>query len=228
MSPQAGFILQEEIAPRLRNVIPHIKPVGCEDSEELLQDGLCIAAEMLHNLEERGKQVTPGNVCYYVTLHLKSGRRSHSAGRTDVYSPGTQLDGKSCVLSFEEPAGIDPESGEEIPLGDLLAGNADDPSMSASRNVDWEEFLDTHDDRYEGFLCDLAQGKTVLDVARDGGLKYSRVRQLKDKLAGELREFMGEAVIADAMRVPSWRGNIVADHEKALCRADRRHNGGSI
>ena len=107
----------EEIAPRLKAVIPHIKPVGAEDAEELFQDAMAVAAKMLHNLEQRNKTVTPGNVAYYTILHMKSGRRSYTAGRTDAMSPGGQLDGKSMVLSFEEPAGIDPETLEEIPLG---------------------------------------------------------------------------------------------------------------
>jgi len=224
MSPESGFVLMEEIAPRLRTVVPYIKPVGAEDPEELLQDGLAMAAKMLNDLEQRGKQVTPGNICYYVSLHLKSGRRSHSSGRSDVYSPGGQLDGKSMVLSFEEPAGIDPETGEEVPLGEMLAGNADDPSMSASRNVDWEEFLDTHDHRYRGIICAIAGGKTALETARASKEPYSRVRLLKQKLADELREYMGAAAIADSARIPSWRGNITVDREKALCRADRRRS----
>jgi len=213
----------EEIAPRLRHIIPNaVKPVGAEDAEELVQDSIVVAAKMLHDLEARGKEVTPGNVCYYVTLHMKSGRRSHSAGRTDVYSSGTQLDGKSSMLSFEEPAGIDPESGEEIPLGEMLAGNSDDPSMSASRNVDWEDFLGTHDKRYGSLVLDLASGKKALEAARDNGTSYFCVRQLKQKLADELKEYMGSEAIADSARIPTWRGNILADHEKALCRADRR------
>src|ERR1039458_8945406 len=155
---------------------------------------------------------------------MKSGRRSYSAGRTDAMGSGTQLDHKSCVLSFEEPAGIDPETGEEIPLGEMLAGNSDDPSMSASRNVDWEEFLDTHDHHYIGIVCDLAAGKKALETARHSNEPYSRIRRLKQKLAEELREFMGSEAIADSARIPSWRGNIMADHEKAACRADRRRS----
>jgi len=215
-------MLLQEVAPRLKAVIPHIQTIGGEDTEELYQDSLCVAAKMLHDLEARGKQVTPGNVCYYVTLHMKSGRRSHSAGRTDVMGSGTQLDGKSCVISFEEPAGIDPETGEEIPLGDMLAGNADDPSMSASRNVDWEEFLAKHDDRYSVLVCEIAAGKNALESARERRESYFRLRMLREKLAEELREFMGSEAIADSAKIPAWRGNITADHEKALCRHQRR------
>jgi hypothetical protein len=154
---------------------------------------------------------------------MKSGRRSYSAGRTDVMGSGTQLDGKSMVLSFQEPAGIDPETGDEIPLGDLLSSHEDDPSITASRTIDWEGFLATHNPRYGALVCDLAQGKTSVESAKQSRNSYFQIRQLKEKLAVELREYMGEEAVADAMRIPAWRGNIMADHERAACRAERRH-----
>ena len=116
MSPEAGYVLMEEIAPRLKAVIPRIQTVGAEDAEELIQDAMAVAAKMLHELEQRGKSVTPGNVAYYTILHMKSGRRSYSVRRTDVMGSGTQMDGKSYLHSLQEPAGIDPETLEEIPL----------------------------------------------------------------------------------------------------------------
>ena len=222
MSPQGGFVLLNQIEPRLRASVPHIRGVGAEDTEELLQDGLALAAKMLHDLEERGKEVTPGNVAYYSILHLRSGRRSCSAGRTDVMNAGTQLDNLSSVLSFEEPAGYDPETDEEIPLGDMLAGNTDDPAMAASRMLDWEGFLGTHNPRYEAMVSDLAQGNRAKDTAARFGLSNSWAHDLKEKLAGDLREYFGEEAIADSLRVPSWRGNVMVDHEKAARRADRR------
>jgi hypothetical protein len=127
------------------------------------------------------------------------------------------------VLRFEEPAGIDPETLEEIPLGEMLAGNSDDPSISASRIVDWENFLHNHDPRYAGIVCDLAAGKNAMESAKHRQQSYFQVRQLKERLASDLREYMGQQAIADSARIPAWRGNIMADHEKALCRAERRH-----
>jgi len=202
--------------------MPHIRGVGSEDTEELLQDAMAVAAKMLHDLEERGKEVTPGNVAYYTILHMKSGRRSYSAGRTDVMNAGTQLDSNAMVLSFEEPAGYDPDTDEEIPLGDMLAGTADDPAMAASRFVDWEEFLDTHNPRYGAMVTDFAQGKRAKDTAARFGFSSSWAHDLKEKLAEDLREHFGQDVIADSLHAPSWRGNIMVDHEKAACRADRR------
>ena len=222
MSPKAGFVLLDQIEPRLRATMPYIRGVGSEDTEELLQDALAVAAKMLHDLEERGKEVTPGNIAYYTILHMKSGRRSYSAGRTDVMNAGTQLDSLSSVLSFEEPAGYDPDTDEEIPLGDMLAGNADDPAMAASRFVDWEDFLGKYNPRYEAMVSDFAQGKRAKDTAARFGFSSSWAHDLKEKLAADLLEHFGDEVIADSAQIPSWRGNIMVDHEKAACRADRR------
>ena len=221
MSPKAGFTLVNEIEPRLRAVVPYIRPVGAEDAEELMQDALCVASQMLERLEQTGKQVTPGNVAYYTILHMKSGRRSYSAGRTDVMGSGTQLDGLSSVMSVEEAAGID-ENGEEIPLGDLLCSEQDDPAQSAGSMMDWEQFLDTHNPRYEAMVNDFAQGKRAKDTAARFGFSNSWAHDLKEKLAGDLREYFGDEAIADSMQKPQWQGDVRIDHERAACRADRR------
>ena len=212
----------DQIEPRLRAIVPYIRPVGAEDAEELMQDSLAVAAKMLHDLEERGKEVTPGNVAYYTILHMRSGRRSYSAGRTDVMGSGTQLDRLSSVLSFEEPAGYDPDTDEEIPLGDLLSSQQDDPAGAAARMMDWESFMDTHNPRYQAMVCDFAQGKRATDTAARFGFSNSWAHDLKERLAADLREYFGDDAIADSMQVPAWRGNIMVDHEKAACRAERR------
>ena len=223
MSPRAGFVLLEEIAPRLRFAIPHcVKPVGAEDAEELVQDAIVFAAKMLHDLELREKTVTPGNVAYYTILHMKSGRRSYGAGRTDVMSTGGQLDGRSCVMSFEVEVGLDEDMGEPVTLGELLACHEDDPSTTVTRRMDWEEFFDSHDHRYRPIARDMVAGRAVADTARSWSTTHWRVNALKEKMFEELREYFGEDAILDAMHVPQWRGDIRADFEKAACRADRR------
>ena len=223
MSPNAGFILTEKIAPRLKAAIPHIKTVGAEDAEELFQDAIAVAAKMLHDLEQRGKEVTPGNVAYYVILHMKSGRRSHSAGRTDAMGSGTALDGKSSVLSFEEPVGFDMELGEPVTLGELIAGHCEDPSVTAARNIDWEDFLDTHDSRYSRIAEGAVQGKTMKDIGKTLGYCPTYIGQLRVKMADEVREEMGADVLQEVCRKPQWQGSIQVEHEKAACRAYRRN-----
>jgi hypothetical protein len=68
-------------------------PVGAEDADELVQDALVAACDAVHRPEKRGRQIIPRSVAYYPILRLKTGRRSAGAGRTDVMSPGCQLDG---------------------------------------------------------------------------------------------------------------------------------------
>ena len=95
MSPQAGWILQEEVVPRLRASIPrNVSQIGSEDAEELVQDATCMAARLLHNAEKANKTVTPGNIAYYTVLHMKSGRRSTGHSNADVLgSPPARIDG---------------------------------------------------------------------------------------------------------------------------------------
>jgi len=223
MSPAAGEMLMGQIAPRLRSAIPRIvKMVGAEDEEELVQDAIVTAAQMLDAVERNGKTVTPGNVAYYTILHMKSGRRSQCRSRADVMAQGTQLDRKSSVLSLEEEVGYDPEIDEAIRLGDHLASQHDDPAMAAGRNIDWELFIETHDYRYGLIIRGFAQGKALFDTAKDCGAGYSRLCQLRQKLIADLTAFMGEDAIADAAQIPAWKAHILADREHAACQADRR------
>jgi hypothetical protein len=53
-------------------------------------------------------------------------------------------------------------------------------------------------------------------------LTYNGIRELREELVQELVEWMGEEAIADAVRAPGWKGNIMVDREKVACRADRR------
>jgi hypothetical protein len=65
MSPEAGSMLLNEVAPRIRSVTAHFKFVGSEDQEEVAQDAIALAAKLLHNTEINHKQVTAGNIAYY-------------------------------------------------------------------------------------------------------------------------------------------------------------------
>ncbi len=222
MSPKAGFVLLDQIAPRLRVTIPHVvKPVGSEDTEELLQDALAIAAQMLHALEERGKKVTVGNICYYVTLLMKSGRRSQSASRTDVLCPGTVLDGRSWALSLEEVIGLNPETGESVVLGDLLAGRHEDPASAAARNLDWAEFLAGHDRRYTALVRCAVDGQPANSLKRKLRVSDSTLSTFKRSLATDIREVMGADVLETVCRRPRWQADIEVEHERQRCRYER-------
>ena len=222
MTAQAGITLVEEIAPRLRTLVPKsVKPVGAEDPEELLQDALAIAANMLHRVEEQGKTVTAGNIAFYTILHMRSGRRSQGSSRVDTMGIGTQLDGSSSVLSFEEEVGYDPELDAPITLGELLASENEDPSMEAARNIDWQLFIATHDYRYGIMIKGIAEGQSLKATAERSGHLYMSLYGLKEKLAEDVREYLGEEAVADSVKLPRWKACINRDREKTACRADR-------
>jgi len=199
-----------------------VKPVGGEDAEELIQDAIVTAAQMLHRVEEQGKSVTPGNIAYYVILHMKSGRRSQGSSRVDTMATGTQLDHKSSVLSFEEEVGWDPELDAPITLGDLLASEHEDPSMVAARNMDWELFIRTHDYRYGIMVKGMVEGQSLKAPAERSEHLYASLYGLKEKMSEDVREYLGDEALADSVKLPRWKACINRDREKTACRADRR------
>lgn len=97
-----------------------------------------------------------------------------------------------------------------------------DPSTSATRLLDWAEFLLEHDPRYANLVCDIATGKTSMEPSKQRHQSYFTVRQLREKLAEDLRENFGDEAIEDSLRQPNWRGSIHAEKERFACGADRR------
>jgi len=223
MSPEACEALMGQILPRLKAAVPRcVRTVGAEDHEELVQDGIALAARMLHNSEQAGKMAPPASVAYYTLQHLRSGRRSTGNSRADVLATGTQLDLSSSVLSLEEEVGFDEELCEPIVLGDLLACRADDPAMAGGRNVDWDEFLETHDDRYGTIVSSIAKGEKPAETAKALGINYSQFQWIRLNLEADLMEHMGEEILDESVQVPTWRGNLRVRSERVACLADRR------
>src|SRR5580700_11378109 len=121
MSPQAGELLLQEIAPRLRNSMAHCVPrVGSEDIAELTQDSIAIAAGLLSSAEARGKKVSAGNISYYTTKLVRQGRRSTGQSRTDVMHPATQINGRSHLISLDAPFVSEAEGEEALCLHEVL------------------------------------------------------------------------------------------------------------
>ena len=101
MSPQAAWILVNEIVPRLKNAVPRsVNPVGCEDAEELIQDATVTAAKLLISVEQAGKTVTPGNIAFYTIQLMRSGSRSTSSSCLDAMQAGTRLNGRSETVFY--------------------------------------------------------------------------------------------------------------------------------
>ena len=224
MSSHADTVLIHEIVPRLRHMIPHhVSFVGAEDAEEVLQDATLMATRLLARARANGKQVTPGNIAYYTMLHVRCGRRSHSAGRSDVMGSRTQIVGNSRVTSLAAPIPAEKQSLDEpLTLGDVLASDAEDPSETAARNLDWQALVATLDGRALAVLHCIADEVRLQEVATHHGVCRSTVQSWRNQLTELVRAFMGADVLHMIQRTPQWRENLTAMREQLACRMDRR------
>ena len=222
MSPQAGWILQEEVVPRLKASIPrNVNQVGAEDSEELIQDAIVMAAKLMHTVECQGKTVTAGNIAYYTILHMKSGRRSYGTSTTDACGISTQLNGSTRLSSLEEPSAVDGETGGELlAFHDVLSQDQDDPGMIAARKLDWQALLARLTERE---IVAVLAGRTVSEVALVFQVSRSAMQLCKNRLVELIQEFMGVDILVEVRRLPGWRNDLNTTREKLACRFERRN-----
>lgn len=221
MSPQAGCLLVEHIAPRLRVTSRCLPQIGADDADELYQDGLAIAAKMLDSAERNGRKVTAGNIAWYAGKQLANGRRSTYGGRADALSPAAQLDGHAQLTPLQAVVVHDPDAGEGdhgCTLANLLADDAEDPAQAAGRNLDWESFLSGLDELSQQMIIAFARGDTMRDLKQEAGLSDSGMSGRKRKLIAELKAVLGPDCLADAGREPAWRSDITVQREKDACR----------
>ena len=224
MSPQAGWLLQEQVVPRLRSVIPHaVHCVGCEDAEELIQDATAMAAGILHNAEAAGKKVAASSVAYYAIQHCKSGRRSVGNSRVDVLAAGTQLNGHTRLTSLDEVAAVNEECGGDIfTFNDVLSNDQEDPGTKAARKMDWESFCAGLPERERVAVVLVAEGKSLRDAARLLGVSNSTMQGSKRRLGVKILDFMGADIMVEVRRRPQWRNSLEATRERQACRGQRQ------
>lgn len=225
MSPQAGWILQEEVVPRLKSSIPrNVSCVGAEDAEELVQDATAIAAKMLHNVELAGRQVTPGSIAYYSLQLVKSGRRSTGSSVVDVMAAHTQLNGTTRLNSLDEPVAVGDETGgERFTFNDVLAHDQEDPSQIAARKMDWESFGAGLTAREQAVIECLGADRNLGEVAVKFGVCLSTIMNVKNRLAHRVLEFMGPDILKEVRKLPGWKNNLNTTRERLACRHDRRN-----
>jgi hypothetical protein len=236
MSPQAGFLLQDQIVPRLQSAIPNVcHCVGSEDAQELIQDSIAMAAKMMDGAEQAGKkvvrfagrrsnEVTAGNITFYTIEKLRSGRRSTGSSVVDVFGSGTQLNGTTRLNSLEEVVASSDEAGGEIfTFNDVLSRDEEDPGTRAARKLDWEEFMAGLSARDQAVIECLIEGKTVSAMARKLRVSDWTIKNRKKSLAVKIVEFMGPEILIDIQRRPEWKQNLEATREKMVCKYERCH-----
>jgi len=221
MSPMMDEMLIKEVVPRLRAVAHSIPKTGSEDHEEIVQDATLMAARMMDSAEKAGKPFTAGNVAYYAARAARSGRRSYYAGRSDVFSPGCQIDGRARHESLDEE--IELESTEVGTLHEVIApfgsdARESDPAEEAARNLDWEMFLAAHPPRHRTAILVLVQGGTMREAGKRCGLRDSAAHKLKRRIAADLVGFFGLDVIRRLIGgiAPGWKADLLMVRQRHL------------
>ncbi len=211
MSPSASLMLEKQIYPIIRNTIPRTaRPMGSEDHEELVQDATASAAEMLEAVEKAGKTPFPNSIAYYSIQRTKSGRRSYGDHRTDLMSPGFQMDNEGSICSMQEPVCDE----EDMTVGDTIACKTEDMASKVLRQIDWQAFLETLDARKRRIVEELMFGYGTGDIARLFSISAARIVQLKREIAKDIKEFMGDSILNDAGQESVWERDIRCLREK--------------
>jgi hypothetical protein len=216
-----GEMLVFDVMPRLRAAARSIPKTGCEDDEEIVQDATLMAARMMESAEKSGQRFSASNIAYYATRAARSGRRSYYTGRSDVMSPGCQIEGRARHESLDDE--IDMETQEACTLHDIIAppgyqGHESDPSEEAARNIDWAEYLAGHPPRHRAAISVLVAGGTMREAGKRCGLKDSAAASLKRRIAGDLLEFFGLDVIRRLLGGcrPDWESDLRMTRERHL------------
>jgi hypothetical protein len=222
MSPQAGFVLQGQVVPRLRSAIPNaVHCVGAEDAQEL---GIAMAAKLMHNVEAKGKQVTPGNIAYYTNTHIKSGGLSTGSSVVDVYGSGTQLKGNTQLDSLEMVVTSNEKTGGEIfELHDVLSNDQEDPGTKAARKMDWESFMSGLSAREQSVIECLVDCRSLRNAAKSFRVSDSTIQGDKRNWAVKIWEFMGFDILIQVCKSPRWKQDIQASRERLACKHERSH-----
>ena len=222
MTPENEQLLVREIAPRIRSQIYSFVPVGSDDRDEQCQDAVATAAQLLHSVEARAKAgVSAGNIAHFAVKLVKQGRRSYGS-RPDPLHPVAILSGRSRVVSLQEPVKCEEGSEEPLALGEVLASEAEDPSATGARNLDWQAFTATLDELARTILQCLADERPLLEVAHAAGVSRSTIQTHKNRLTAAVQAFMGPELMQELQRPPQWRINIRAVREKMACRYERQ------
>ena len=139
-----------------------------------------------------------------------------------MHGTATQLNGHSTLESFDEPVALDEDTHDVITLGEVCTSQSEDPSVEAARNLDWQTFIQSQDERSQAILKFMAEGRKLTELARTYGLSSSTIFQHKKRLASAVVEFMGPDIIQVINRRPAWTDNLHATKEKMACKSERR------
>jgi DNA-directed RNA polymerase specialized sigma24 family protein len=103
----------------------------------------------------------------------------------------------------------------------VLECEAEDPSATGARNLDWQAFAATLDELAQAILEYLADGRPLRELAQVVGMSRSGIQRHKNRLTEAVQAFMGPELMQELQRPPQWRINIRATRERLACRYAR-------
>jgi hypothetical protein len=222
MSPKTGELLVKEVAPRLHSLAPSLTPIGCEDLAEQVADAIAVAAALLVSATARGKRISAGNVAFYAIRLVRQGRRSTGQSKTDPMHPAAQITGRCRMMSMEEPIAGYFEDVDTMCLHDVLATREEDPSMAASRRLDWEHLVARLDTRTREVLHCLLDGHDLTVLVPKLKRSRSAIQTDKERLAGLVRDHFGPDILLQVQEQPRWRDSVEANRERVACRQQQQ------
>lgn len=216
MSPAAAKLLVDEIYPIIKKTIPRtVKPIGSEDSAELIQDAITSAAMMLDSAEKNGKALPSfRSVAYYSIQRSKIGRRSYGDNRSDVLSAGFLLQNEGRVFSLDLSLGEEATQDDSFSLHDMLADKRDDAGELCAKKLDWETFLKKQPKIIRRIIEAVSMGVKNQDIAAKHGVSAARISQIKRDIAESIKEFMGEDILLYVMEENIWKRDLRCLREK--------------
>ena len=208
MTTATAEILVKEILPILTVTVPRtVKPVDGEDSEELVQDTIATAAEMLESLEKSHKKILQRSVAFYSIQRAKSGRRAYQNNVADPLCPVFRTRNEAAIVPIDAPFHSDDE-GSCRTMGDFISSGTEDPAETALRRIDWESFLTTLAARERQILSCIADGWRNIDIARKFKVTPARITQMKGEIASSIKEFMGADILNEISAESLWERDI--------------------
>ena len=206
MTAATSEILVKEILPILTVTVPRtVKPVDSEDPEELVQDTIATAAEMLESLERSNRKIPARSVAFYSIQRAKSGRRAYQNNATDPLCPVFRTRNTTAIIPIDAPM---QSEGLARTMSDFISSGMEDPSETALRRIDWESFLSTLASREKQVLSCIADGWRCMDIAKHIGVTAGRVTQMKREIATRIKEFMGANILNEISSESLWERDI--------------------
>ena len=126
------------------------------------------------------------------------------------------------MQSLDDPIAGEPDSDEPQCLHETLAARTEDPATAAARRLDWAKLVSVLDSMACEVLVCLSAGRDLTTLVVKLKRSRSSLQEDKRRLARLVREYLGTDILQQVQSLPGWMNNVVAQHERLACRAERQ------